>query len=48
MRGNIAMPALHASPCIVAARQVSVLGVRLAAGPIAISSLHPRDFVAAP
>src|SRR5262245_52290815 len=41
MRGNIAMPPLHASPCIVSARQVSVLGVRLAAGAIAISPLHP-------
>jgi hypothetical protein len=42
MRGNIAMPSLHASPYIVSARQVSVLGVRLAAGAIAISPLHPN------
>src|SRR5262249_60664413 len=42
MRGNIAMPPLHASPCIVSARQVSVLGVRLAAGAIAISPLRPN------
>jgi hypothetical protein len=35
MRDNIAMPSLHASTCIVSARPVSVLGVRLAAGAIA-------------
>src|SRR5262245_61579827 len=44
MRSNIAMPPLHASPCIVSARPVSVLGVRLAAGAIAISPLHPNGW----
>jgi hypothetical protein len=41
MRGNIAMPPLHAPPCIVSARQISVLGIRLVAGIIC-------DFAAAP
>jgi hypothetical protein len=41
MRGNIAMPLLHASPCIVSARQVSVLGIRLVAGVVCYFAAAP-------